>query len=228
MSSCVFARNVVQSCLRGMRITKLGHSCLSIEDGEGKLLTDPGMYSTAQNNVTGVSVVLISHEHPDHFHIESLKKVLEHNPKAEIFTNKAVGRLLAKEDIRFTLLEHHQKKIVSGFLIEGYGEKHAEILPSMAVVPNTGFLINEKLFFPGDAFYNPKREIEALALPVCGPWLKLSEAIAYAKEVDPHIAFPIHDGMLKIAGPFHRLPEAELTKAGIEFRVLTNGQSMKI
>ncbi len=211
-----------------MKIKKLGHSCLLIEEGEGKLLTDPGNMSTAQEKLTGITVVLISHEHKDHFHIESLKTVLQNNPHAEVFTNKAVGKLLAKEEIRFTLLEHRQKKLVSGFLIEGFGEKHAEILPGVPPVANTGYFINEKLYFPGDAFFNPKVEIEALALPVCAPWLKLSEAIAYCIEVNPRIAFPIHDGFLKIAGPFHSLPEQELKKADIEFKTLTNGKVLTI
>ena len=211
-----------------MKITKLGHSCLLIENGDGKILTDPGSFSTAQSKATGVTVVLISHEHVDHFHIESLKRVLENNLKAEVFTNRAVGKLLDKEGIRYTPLEHKHKKLVSGFLIEAYGEHHAEILQSIPSVVNTGFLINEKFFFPGDDFYNPKREIEVLALPVCAPWLKLSEAVAYAKEVNPQIVFPIHDGMLKIFGPFYKLPEDELRKSGITFRALTNGKSITI
>ena len=211
-----------------MIIKKLGHSCLVIENGEGKIMTDPGNVSTAQDSVTGVTVVLVSHEHADHFHIDSLKTVLANNPNAEVFTNKAVGKLLKKEGIRFTLLEHRQKKLVSGFLIEGYGEKHAEIVPGLAPVMNTGFFINEKLFFPGDAFFNPKREVEVLALPVCAPWLKISEAIAYAIEVNPRKAFPIHDGMLKVYSAFHALPEKELKKVGIEFISLQNGKSISV
>ncbi len=211
-----------------MKIKKLGHSCLLIEEGEGKLLTDPGNLSTLQNKVTGVTVILISHEHADHLHTESLKIVLENNPNAEIFTNHSVGKILTKEGIRFTLLENKQKKIVSGFLIEGCGEKHAEILADIPLVQNTGFLINEKLYFPGDAFHNPKRDIDTLALPICAPWLKMSEAVKYTIEVSPTRAFPVHDGALKLPGAWHRLPETSLKKAGIEFIPLTNGKTLTI
>lgn len=211
-----------------MKIKKLGHSCLLIEDGEGKLLTDPGNMSTLQNKVTGVTVILISHEHADHLHTESLKQVIANNPNAEIFTNHSVGKILKKEDIRFTLLENRQKKIVSGFLIEGIGEKHAEILPDLPLVQNTGFLINEKLFFPGDSLQNPNRDIDTLALPICAPWLKMSEAIDFAIEVSPARAFPIHDGALKSAGVWHKLPEISLKKAGIEFIPLSNGKTITI
>lgn len=211
-----------------MLIKKLGHSCLLIEEQGVRILTDPGNFSTAQNKVSNIHIVLISHEHQDHFHIKSLKKVLENNPAAEIFTNKAVGRLLKKESIRFTPLEHGQKRVVSGILIEAFGEKHAEILPDPPLIANTGFFINEKLYFPGDAFYNPKREVEALALPVCAPWLKTSEVVAYALKVNPRIAFPIHDGMLKIQMAFHAIPERELKKADIKFVHLAIGKTISI
>ncbi len=211
-----------------MKIKKLGHSCLLIEEGEGKLLTDPGNVSTLQNKVTGVTVILISHEHVDHLHTESLKIVLQNNPNAEIFTNHSVGKILKKEDIRFTLLENKQKKIVSGFLIEGCGERHAQILPEIPLIHNTGFLINEKLYFPGDAFQNPKVDVDTLALPICAPWLKMSEAITYAIEVSPARVFPIHDGALKSPGSWHRVPEMALKNAGIEFISLTNGKTLII
>jgi len=191
-----------------MKITKLGHCCLVIEEEGLRILTDPGGYSTSQNTVRGLQVILITHEHPDHLHIESLKKVLANNPLAEVFTNAAVGKILDKEGIRFNLLSHQDKKVLGGVLIEGLGDKHAEIHPDWPRVENTGYFIGERLFYPGDALYNPARPVEILALPVAGPWLKISEAIEYAKIVRPKTCFPVHDGFYKtkLIGAVHRLP----------------------
>src|SRR3989338_1349213 len=118
-----------------MKITKLGHCCLVIEEhpstslrtGGLKILTDPGAYTTAQNEVTGVDVILITHEHPDHLHMESLKTVVANNPQAKIFTNSGVGKLLDAENLKYELLEHQQQTSIKNITIEGHGQDHAFI-----------------------------------------------------------------------------------------------------
>ena len=49
-----------------MNITKLGHCCLVLEIDGVRILTDPGNYTTAQDTMTGIDIVLITHEHGDH------------------------------------------------------------------------------------------------------------------------------------------------------------------
>lgn len=206
-----------------MRITKLGHCCLLIEERGQKILTDPGAWSTRQNEVKGVDVILITHEHQDHFHIESLRTVLANNPKARVITNRGVGALLDKEGIAYELLEDKQHRTISGILLEGFGEKHATIYQDFGQVQNTGYFVANRFFYPGDAFCSPQKPVEILALPVCGPWMKISEAIDYAKALKPRVAFPVHDGMLKIIGPFHGVPQAVLSGAGVDFRPAVEG-----
>jgi len=140
-----------------MNITKLGHCCLVIEDKGVRILTDPGNYSTTQNDIKEIDLVLITHEHQDHFHVDSLKQVMKNNPKAKIITNKGVAKFLDSEGIKYELLEHGQKKNFKEVSIEGFGDKHAEIYKSWLSVQNTGYFISERLFYPGDAFYNPKK-----------------------------------------------------------------------
>ena len=74
-----------------------------IEEGRVRILTDPGNLSTTQNNAENIDVVLITHEHQDHLHIESLKEVLKNNPNARIYTNKSVARLLDAEKIKIPI-----------------------------------------------------------------------------------------------------------------------------
>ena len=207
-----------------MHIQKLGHCCLVIEINGTKILTDPGTYSTSQNEARDIDLILITHEHADHLHIESLKKVLENNPKAKIITNGGVGAILQKENIAYELVEDQQNTTFNTILIEGFGEKHADIYPSITPVENTGYFINNELFYPGDAFTNLNKSVKILALPVAGPWLKISDAIDYAKKINPKLCFPVHDGMLKFLGPVHALPEKELKSVGIDFIVLSEGK----
>ena len=203
-----------------MKITKFGHCCLLIEENGVRILTDPGMYSTQQDEVKNIDVVLITHEHQDHFHIDSLKAVLKNNPQAKVITNKSVGALLEKDGIVFNIVEDGQNSNEKGVLIEGFGKDHALMHASIPSIQNTGYFIANRLFYPGDAFTNPGKQIEILALPVAGPWMKLPEAIDYALELKPKTCFPVHDVILKFPGSTHRIPLQVLEPKGIKFVVL--------
>ncbi|MEK7630213.1 MAG: MBL fold metallo-hydrolase [Patescibacteria group bacterium] len=208
-----------------MKIIKLGHCCLLIEEKRLRILTDPGSYTVEeQKSIKNIDVILITHEHTDHLHVESLKVVLQNNPNAKIFTNKGVGVLLEKAQIQYELLLHNQNKNVREILFEGFGEKHAEMYENLMRVDNTGYFISRKLFYPGDAFINPGKEIEVLALPVAGPWMKLSEAVNYAKQLKPKSCFPVHDGILKNIGSTDRIPAQVLPPLGIQFISLEIGK----
>jgi L-ascorbate metabolism protein UlaG (beta-lactamase superfamily) len=150
---------------------------------------------------------------------------LQNNPNAKVITNSAVGNIIAKENIPFTIVEHEGTFDFSGIMIRGFGEKHAPILDIIPPVQNTGYTIGETFYYPGDAFYVPPMKIELLALPVCGPWMHIREAIEFAQKVNPKKCFPVHDGMLKIFGPFHMIPVRGLEKSGIEFVPMLEGDS---
>lgn len=183
-------------------------------------MTDPGIYSTKQNEVKNIDFVLITHEHQDHCHIDSLKQILKNNPQATFITNKSVGTILEKESIAFNIVEGGQSFDASGVLIEGFGNDHALMHTSIPPIQNTGYFIANQLFYPGDSFTNPKKPVSMLALPVSGPWMKLPEAIDYALLVKPKTCFPVHDAILKSPGSTHKVPPQVLEPQGIKFTVL--------
>ena len=187
------------------------------------------MFTRAQDSIKGINLVLITHEHADHLHMESLKKVLKNNPKARIFTNSSVAKLLDEENINSEILEDGENSVVNNILIEGVGTEHAEIYPGFDPVINTGYLINSKLFYPGDALTIPENSVDILALPVAGPWIKTSEAIDYAKAVKPRICFGVHDGVLVegMRGFTKMLIERFLEPENIEFVQINDGDSME-
>ncbi len=213
-----------------MKITKLGHCCMIVEDSGLRVMTDPGAYSSLENEVKNIDVVLITHEHQDHFHLESLKKVLANNPEAKIFTNGAVGKLLDAEKITYEILEDGARKMIAGTAIEGFGKTHAPIYPSVTPVQNTGYFVADRFFYPGDAFYDPKKPVEILALPMAGPWLKISESIDYAKSLKPKVCFPVHDGMLNSHGLalIDRLPAGLLKHFKVGFKTLKLGEAEEL
>jgi L-ascorbate metabolism protein UlaG (beta-lactamase superfamily) len=153
-----------------MKITKFGHCCLLLEIDGVRFLTDPGTMSSGEESATGVDAIVITHEHADHFHIDSVKKIIANNPDAMVVTNAAVGALLTKENIAFIKVEDGESTDVKGVKVEGHGREHAQIYGPITV-ENTGFMIGGKFFFPGDNFYNPKVPVDVLALPLAGPWI---------------------------------------------------------
>lgn len=201
-----------------MKITKYGHCCLLIEVEGLRILTDPGDYSEdRQNKVQNVDVILITHEHGDHLHIPSLKIVIQNNPQAKVITNSSVGKLLDNEQIKYSLLEDGQNLTEKEVLFEAFGSSHHLIYEGVEAPMNTGYFIDNKLFYPGDALTNPGKPVEILALPVLAPWLKPTEAIDYAKELKPRVCFPVHDAFLKITDGFYNLPNRLLGAVSIKF-----------
>lgn len=179
-----------------MKVTKFAHSCLLIETDEVRILTDLGSWNTGVPDISDLNAVLITHEHADHFEPEKLKVVLEKNPEAKVITHAAVGSKLEEVGIAYTTIEPGQNIDVNDVSIESYGTDHAIIYGDTSPCRNTGYLIAGKLFIPGDALHDvPPKQVEILALPTGGPWLKISEAIDYGKAIKPKIAFPIHDAM---------------------------------
>lgn len=205
-----------------MKITKLGHCCLLIETKGKRILTDPGSYTVeAHSRLQNIDYILFTHEHQDYYHLESLKVILENNPKAVIYSNSSVSELLNSEGIKNNPVKNGENVLLGDVSVAGIGEQHAQMHSSIPLSSNTGFFIDERLWYPGDAFTDPKRKVEILALPVSGPWMKIGEAVDYAILLKPRIAFPVHDGTR--FGSAHTLPSKILPNYSIEFVPMVEG-----
>ena len=181
-----------------MQITKLGHCCLVLDIGNVKIITDPGSFTDAQNTLTGISILLITHEHTDHYHVESVTAIVKNNPDIDVVCNKAVSALIVKENIpcKVSVVGDGESVTLHGVLIEGFGVEHAKVYGDMPNVENTGYMVAGKFYFPGDNFQAPGKAVEVLALPVAGPWMKISDAVDFAKLIKAPKAFGVHDGMI--------------------------------
>jgi L-ascorbate metabolism protein UlaG (beta-lactamase superfamily) len=196
-------------------------------DGK-RIMTDPGSYTTAQLGEKNIDIILITHEHGDHVHVESLKKVLENNPGCKIVTNSSVKKILDEENISAEILEDGE--LDHGVKLYAETCEHVDIYDTVPVVQNTGYMIAEKLFYPGDAWLVPKKSVEVLALPCGGPWWKVRDAVEYAKAVRPKIFFNIHDAMLKPTehSMNYMLPKKVLGEMGSDFKYLSDGDTIEI
>jgi len=205
-----------------MTITKFGHCCLLLEIKGKRILVDPGRFSTEQNSLTNIDIILITHEHADHCHTESLACILDKNPDAVVVTNSSVEKLLSVDGVLVHILEGRDTATVVDVFIEAFDGEHVEIFEKFGLVQNTGYFIEDIFFFPGDAYTIPNKPVQILALPVAGPWCKVSEAIHYALSVSPTVAFPVHDATLSELGKAVTYPHftRELEKVSTKFLVL--------
>lgn len=211
-----------------MIITKFGHSCLLIEEGDARILIDPGKWSEGHTGLMNLDAVFITHEHPDHCHRESLQEILRNNPNVSIVTNAGTGKRLTEAGIAFSLLENGQTVSIRGVSVQAAGKDHAIIHHTFPHFDNTGYLIAGRFFHPGDSLeVVPNTPIEILALPAAAPWMKLSDAIEYAEKVQPKTCILVHDGFLIPDAPFRQHIKNILASVGIDVIIPENGTPMK-
>jgi L-ascorbate metabolism protein UlaG (beta-lactamase superfamily) len=207
-----------------MKITKLGHCCLLVETKGKRLLTDPGCFTIeTHSKLENIDSILFTHEHADHYHLDSLRILLEKNPDVQIFANSSVSELLGRENIKYVTIKHGETVDFEGIILTGYGVIHAEIHTSLPLSSNTWYMIENRFFYPWDAYTNPGCPVEILALPVSGPWVKIGEAIDYALTLKPKVTFPVHDHFR--FGGSHTMPSKILPENGIEFIPMVEGDS---
>jgi len=178
-----------------MRITKYGHSCLHISEGSASILIDPGGFSQGFETLSGLTAVLLTHQHADHVDPKRLPLLLRGNPGATLYGDAGSVDLLAKEGITATPVASGDRLDV-GIPVEVFAGDHAVIHRDIPVIPNACYLIDGRLLHPGDSLTVLDRPVEILALPTSAPWMAVKEAVDYFRAVDPKAAIPIHDKLM--------------------------------
>ena len=213
-----------------MRLTKFGHSCLLVEEGQARMLLDPGNLSAGFEQLQGLTAVLFTHQHGDHLDPERLQGLLDRNPGVRVVSDEGSAGALAGAGAEVQVVHAGDELDGGGIGVGVLGRDHAVIHPDIPVVPNVGYLVGGRLFHPGDAFTPPGQPVEVLAVPAAAPWLKLSEAIDYLRAVRPRVAVPVHDRVLSEAGTSIHYRQLEQLGAGdgTTLRVLDDGQPVTL
>lgn len=211
-----------------MELTHFGHSCLHVDIDGTTVLFDPGNFSHGFEGITGLSAILITHQHPDHADPHRLPALVEANPQAALYADPQTAAMLGGD---WTAVEVGDALTVGGVTIRGVGGRHAVIHPEIPVIDNMSYLVGDdehpaKLMHPGDALFVPGEPVEVLATPAAAPWLKISEAVDYLRAVGPRHAVPIHQGIIAAqALPIFYGRLTEMTDT--DFRVLPEENSVR-
>jgi L-ascorbate metabolism protein UlaG (beta-lactamase superfamily) len=173
-----------------MKITKFVHSCLLVEMPEPvnrTVLFDPGIMSEEALNAHQFEFlddIVITHMHPDHFHVPVIKKLVEQFPDVRILAPEEVTEKLKAENIEA------QTTPPEG--MELFDAPHEEVEPMFPLPQEIGVHYLDKLTDPGDSHsFTETKEI--LALPVQAPWGSTLSAVRLALKLKPKHILPIHD-----------------------------------
>jgi L-ascorbate metabolism protein UlaG (beta-lactamase superfamily) len=186
-----------------MELTHFGHSCLlaSFKSDSGDdttMLFDPGNFSHGFEGITGLSAILITHQHPDHADTERLPALVDANPQAALYADPQTAAQLGAP----WKAVHVGDEFTLGHLtVRGVGGRHAVIHPEIPVIDNISYLVGDgshaaRLMHPGDALFTPGEPVDVLATPAAAPWMKISEAVDYLRAVAPTHAVPIHQAII--------------------------------
>jgi len=181
-----------------MELTHFGHSCLLASFPQTTVLFDPGTFSHGFEGITGLSAILITHQHPDHADPARLPALVAANPQAALYADPQTAAQLGGA---WQAVNVGDELSVGELTVRGVGGRHAVIHPELPVIDNISYLIGDgehpaKLMHPGDALFVPDEPVDVLATPAAAPWMKISEAIDYLRAVAPTHAVPIHHGIV--------------------------------
>jgi L-ascorbate metabolism protein UlaG (beta-lactamase superfamily) len=185
-----------------VRIRKYGHSCLLLEERGEALLFDPGRSEFLDPLATpdafaGVSVIAITHWHPDHADPELIRRIAEASG-ATVLAPPEGEQELRKAGVELTVAKPGELSL-GVFRLQLTDARHAPILGA-AVPRNMAYLVNDRLLNVGDSFdpvLERYRGVAMLVLPIAAPWLTELDAAAFAGRLAPSRVLPVHDGYVK-------------------------------
>lgn len=174
-----------------MRVIKYTHSCVRLEQEDlGVLVIDPGVWSEPVA-LDGADAVVVTHEHADHVDVLRLAGlgVPVYAPKGAVLPGLDTVEVSAGE--QFT---------AAGFRITAHGGRHATIYADLPDCTNLGYVIEERLYHPGDSLHVPAAPVETLLVPLQASWMRTAETIDFVRAVGPERAVGIHDAQINERG----------------------------
>ena len=213
-----------------MKLTKYEHACVVFEKEGASFVIDPGAFSpNAAEIISGAQAILLTHEHFDHVDEAAINAALTARPDLRLYAPAPLAGTFGGHDGQVTAVSAGDEFKIAGFTVTVHGSTHALIHADIPPVANVGYLVDETVYHPGDAYFVPDASVDTLLLPVSGPWMKIGEAADYVRAVRPDRLVQIHEMLLSQIGlnlASMLLGDKGLT--GMPLTVVPNGESITV
>ena len=184
-----------------MKLTKYEHACVVFEKEGASFVIDPGAFSpNAAEIISGAQAILLTHEHFDHVDEAAINAALTARPDLRLYAPAPLAGTFGGHDGQVTAVSAGDEFKIAGFTVTVHGSTHALIHADIPPVANVGYLVDETVYHPGDAYFVPDASVDTLLLPVSGPWMKIGEAADYVRAVRPDRLVQIHEMLLSQIG----------------------------
>lgn len=174
-----------------MKITKYPQSCLLLEKDDKRILIDPGNFVAEKyqaEDFLPLDGVLVTHRHADHADAGLLGDLAEAGVR--IVTNADTAGVLA--GITTEVIEDGSEIKLGGFKVQAHELPHCLMVDGSAGPPNTGFIINDTFFHPGDGVSTSGVAVQVAAVPIAGPDVSPHDAYEFIESLGVQTVIPIH------------------------------------
>ena len=205
-----------------MKVTRYFQSCLLIEDKGTRILIDPsGQEKDRLSEFGKLDAVFYTHEHGDHFDAGMAQDFVEQGV-APVYANASTAKLIEASK---TEVKDGQEYDINGLKVKAIELPHCLMVDGSTSVQNTGYLVDGKLFHPGDGAELEGLSVDTLAVPISGPDISLKDAYAFTMQVKAKQVIPIHYDFL---GGNPDYLGSSLNKKGVKVHGLTIGDSIEL
>ena len=185
-----------------VKVSYLAHSFFKISSSGKNLLVDPFFEHPSQqrlikcpiteSSLKNIDVILITHEHPDHFDKAAIERIANREKCAIVATRNVLNELNINH-AQCIEVSSYDEKLVRGFKITTLPAHHPTAFYPVSYLIKIG---NKTIFHAGDTTLKDEfAEIKAdlSLLPIAGKaTMDVVDAVKATKMIKPKYAVPMH------------------------------------
>ena len=196
-----FEKDIIKTSQGDLRITFIGHGTLMFEFAEKVIHVDPVSREADYSILPKADLILITHEHGDHFDLDVIKLLTTEK------TDVVLTELCTKKGAKGIIMKNGDVKKISGLKIEAVPayniiHKRKNGNPFHPKGDGNGYVItfsDKRMYIAADTESIPEmkklKNIDIAFLPMNLPYTMAPEMVANAaKMFNPKILYPYHYG----------------------------------